>query len=105
MRQPPGSLCFVHISSFSTTTSFRGHGPSQANLNAASGNPVGLLPNDDYAGQRFVDLKPITQENTTPAQAMCVYPGDDNLALQPNPLVYKGLMYITTAMSELRKIG
>ena len=37
-------------------------GPSQDELNAAHARTDWLLPNHDYAGQRFVDLQHITRD-------------------------------------------
>ena len=38
-------------------------GPTQAELDAGGESVDWLLPNHDYAGQRFVDLKQIGREN------------------------------------------
>ena len=40
-------------------------GPTQAELDAGGESVEWLLPNHDYAGQRFVDLKQIGRENQT----------------------------------------
>jgi alcohol dehydrogenase (cytochrome c) len=76
-------------------------GPSQAELNAASDSVEWLLPNHDYAGQRFVDLKQITPENAAQLRPVCIFQAGDTRGFQPNPLVYKGLMYITTVTSTI----
>src|SRR5215469_11364533 len=71
-------------------------GPTQVELSAASDSVEWLLPNHDYAGQRFVDLKQINRDNAAQLRPVCVYQAGDVGRFQPNPLVYKGLMYITT---------
>src|SRR6266542_1108512 len=55
-------------------------GPSQQELNAAPSNAADwLMSNHDYTGQRYVDLKQIHN----------------------NPVVYRGVMYITTTNSTI----
>ena len=76
-------------------------GPTQAELDAAGESIEWLLPNHDYAGQRFVDLKQITRDNAAQLRPVCIYQAGDTRGFQPNPLVYKGLMYITTVTSTI----
>ena len=76
-------------------------GPTQADLNAAGESVEWLLPNHDYAGQRFVDLKQINRDNAAQLRPVCVYQAGDVRLFQPNPLVYKGWMYITTVTSTI----
>jgi alcohol dehydrogenase (cytochrome c) len=76
-------------------------GPTQADLNAAGESVEWLLPNHDYAGQRFVDLKQINRDNAAQLRPVCVYQAGDVRPFPPNPLVYKGSMYITTVTSTI----
>jgi alcohol dehydrogenase (cytochrome c) len=76
-------------------------GPTQAELDAAGESVEWLLPNHDYAGQRFVDLKQIKRDNAAQLRPICIYQAGDVRGFQPNPLVYKGLLYITTVTSTM----
>jgi alcohol dehydrogenase (cytochrome c) len=50
----------------------------------------------DYAGTRFVDLKQITPANAGSLRAVCLYrPEQQVAAVEPSPVVYKGVMYVT----------
>ena len=70
-------------------------GPTQDELNHADRSTEWLLPNHDYAGVRFVDLKQITPASAASLRPVCMYQGADLNRSQTNPLVYKGVMYIT----------
>src|ERR1700747_1007241 len=72
-------------------------GPTQAELDAGGESVEWLLPNHDYAGQRFVDLKQIGRENAAQLRPVCIYQAGDVRRFQPNPLVYKGVLDILTA--------
>jgi len=76
-------------------------GPTQMELTAASESVEWLLPNHDYAGQRFVDLKQVSRDNAAQLRPVCIYQAGDVRNFQPNPIVYKGVMYITTATSTI----
>jgi alcohol dehydrogenase (cytochrome c) len=76
-------------------------GPTQAELNAAGTSTEWLLPNHDYAGQRFVDLKQINHQNAAELRPVCIYQAGDVRPFQTNPLVYKDLMYLTTPSSTI----
>jgi len=76
-------------------------GPTQTELSAANDGVEWLLPNHDYAGQRFVDLKQINRDNAAQLRPVCIYQAGDVRTFQPNPLVYKGSMYLTTATSTI----
>ena len=67
-------------------------GPTRAELNAAGQSTEWLLPNHDYAGQRFVDLKQITRKNAADLRPVCIYQAGDVTPFQTNPLVYQGVM-------------
>jgi glucose dehydrogenase len=46
-------------------------------------------------GQRFVDLKRITTKNVNQLRPVCIYRSNYAGATQANPLVYRGVMYLT----------
>ena len=72
------------------------HGPTQSDLNQAKQSTDWLLPNHDYEGQRYADLKEITRDNVSRLRPVCMYyPGDLN-RFASNPLVYRGVMYVTS---------
>jgi alcohol dehydrogenase (cytochrome c) len=74
-------------------------GPTQEELNQAQHSTEWLLPNHDYAGVRFVELRQITPSNARSLRPICMFQGADlNRALN-NPLVYRGVMYVTTTYS------
>ena len=76
--------------------------PSQAELNAAQTNTTDwLVSNHDYSGQRFVDLKQINQQNVSTLRPACLYQVGDTKAFHTNPVVYRGVMYITTTWSTI----
>lgn len=74
-------------------------GPTQAELDNARDSTEWLLPNHDYAGVRFVNLDQITPDNAAGLRPVCAFQGADlNRALN-NPIVYGGVMYVTTLYS------
>jgi alcohol dehydrogenase (cytochrome c) len=76
--------------------------PSQEELNAAQTNTADwLLSNHDYSGQRFVDLKQINPQNVQQLRPACIYQSGDTKAFHNNPIVYRGVMYITTTWSTI----
>jgi alcohol dehydrogenase (cytochrome c) len=76
-------------------------GPTQTELTAGSASTDWLLPNHDYAGQRFIDLKQVTRENAAQLRPICAYNSRDVARFAGSPLVYKGVMYLTTASSTI----
>ncbi|NOT64109.1 MAG: PQQ-binding-like beta-propeller repeat protein, partial [Acidobacteria bacterium] len=71
--------------------------PSQQELNAAAHTTDWLMSNHDYSGQRFADLKQITPQNVASLRPVCMYQAGDMKAFHTNPVVYRGVMYLTTA--------
>jgi alcohol dehydrogenase (cytochrome c) len=70
--------------------------PTQAELlRAAQDKQNWLYASKDYNGQRFVDLSQITPKNAGQLRAACIYRSNTAGATQTNPLVYKGVMYLT----------
>src|SRR5262245_31789627 len=77
-------------------------GPSQQELNAAQSNSADwLMSNHDYTGQRFVDLKQINRLNAASLRPICLYQAGDTKPFHNNPVVYRGVMYITTTNSTV----
>ena len=71
-------------------------GPTQEELlRAAQDTQNWLYASKDYTGQRFVDLRQITAKNAGQLRAACIYRSSNAGATQTNPLVYKGVMYLT----------
>jgi alcohol dehydrogenase (cytochrome c) len=71
-------------------------GPTQEELlHAAADKQNWLYASKDYAGARFVDLAQITPKNAAQLRAACIYRSNVAGSFQTNPLVYKGVMYLT----------
>src|SRR6202521_219842 len=71
-------------------------GPTQDELlHAAQDKQNWLYASKDYTGARFVDLAQITPKNAGQLRATCIYRSNNAAATQTNPLVYKGVMYLT----------
>ena len=78
------------------------NGPSQQELNAASSNSADwIMSNHDYTGQRYVDLKQINRLNASSMRPVCMYQVSDTKPFHTNPVVYRGVMYITTTFSTI----
>ncbi len=75
--------------------------PTQAELNAAQNTTDWLLPNHDYGGQRFVDLKQINRRNAAALQPVARYEIGDTSVFHNNPLVYQGVLYVATSNSTM----
>jgi alcohol dehydrogenase (cytochrome c) len=75
--------------------------PTQAELNAAQNTTDWLMPNHDYAGQRFVDLKQINRSNAATLQPVAIYQVGDASVFHNNPLVYQGTLYVATTNSTM----
>ena len=76
--------------------------PSQDELNAAQSNTTDwLISNHDYSGQRYVDLNQINQQNAAALRPACLYQAGDTKAFHNNPIVYRGVMYITTSAATI----
>ena len=76
-------------------------GPTQQELDNAGASTEWLLPNHDYAGVRYVDLAQITPANAASLRPVCQFQGADLIRSQSNPLVYRGVMYVTTTYSTV----
>lgn len=77
-------------------------GPTQEELNQAHNNfSDWLLPNHDYGGQRYVELEQITKEDIKDLRVASIYQVADLGVFETNPIVYQGIMYITTTLSTI----
>ena len=71
-------------------------GPTQDELlHAAQDKQNWLYASKDYTGARFVELAQITPRNAGQLRAACIYRSNTAGSTQTNPLVYKGVMYLT----------
>jgi alcohol dehydrogenase (cytochrome c) len=79
-----------------------GAGPTQAELNdAAKSKRDWLYHTHDYAGARYVATDQINTSNIARMQASCVFQIGDNENFQTGPIVYDGVMYLTTPHATL----
>jgi alcohol dehydrogenase (cytochrome c) len=84
------------VESASPATAPHVQGPTQDDLlHAARDKQNWLYASKDYSGQRFVDLRQITPSNAGQLRAACIYRSNTAGSTQTNPLVYKGVMYLT----------
>ena len=73
-------------------------GPTQEELNAAHENTRDwLYHTHDYTGRRFVALSEINTENVADLRPACMFQVGDQNSFQTGPIVYDGVMYVTTA--------
>jgi alcohol dehydrogenase (cytochrome c) len=80
----------------SSAAALAAQGPSQQELlNAAHDMQNWLYASKDYTGQRFVDLREVTPRNAAQLRPVCIYRSNNAGPTQTNPLVYKGVMYLT----------
>ncbi len=70
--------------------------PTQAELDRSADGADWLTPEHDYAGTKYTPLDRITRANVKGLRAVCVYQVGDLGNFQAMPLVYHGMMYITT---------
>ncbi len=72
-------------------------GPMQEELDAAGENYGDWLYNThDYSGRRYVALSQIDRNNVENLRALCAYQVGDVSNFQTGPIVYHGIMYVTT---------
>jgi hypothetical protein len=80
-------------------------GPIKAELNAAGEfSTEWLLPNHDYAGQRFVDLKEITRHNSADLRPVCIYQAGGLWPFQTKQLVYQAVMWLHETSSRIEQM-
>jgi len=79
-----------------------GSGPSQAELNSAAENTTDwLYQTHDYAGTRYAALDQVNRDNVDRLQPVCAHQLSERSNFQTNPLVYHGVMYLTTVHSTV----
>ena len=72
-------------------------GPTQAELSAADSKTTDWLTSvHDYSAQRYVELNQINDTNVKSIHPVCIFHTGDTYPFEANPLVYRGLMFITT---------
>ena len=77
-------------------------GPTQAELNAASTNTTDwLMTRHGYNAQRYVDLDQINRENVASVRPVCIYQTAFTGSFNTNPVVYRGVMYLTAGTSTM----
>lgn len=77
-------------------------GLTQAELSAAAANAADWVhPNHDYGGRRFVDIAEINRSNVHSLSPVCRFQSGDMHPFHTNPLVYHGVMYVTTTYSTI----
>jgi alcohol dehydrogenase (cytochrome c) len=85
-----------------TAAAPRGIGPNQEELNRADGDRSNwLLPNHGYSGQRYIEAVRITRDNVRSLVPICKYELGDKFAFHTNPIVYRGVLYATTALTTV----
>lgn len=74
-----------------------GAGPAQSELNeAAKSKRDWLYHTHDYAGGRYVVADQINATNAGRLQVVCAFQIGGNESFQTGPIVYRGMMYVTT---------
>jgi alcohol dehydrogenase (cytochrome c) len=77
-----------------------GSGPTQAELvNATTNGADWLSANRDYAGTRYAPLTQIDVSNAARLARICSFPIGGTASLQTSPVVYRGVVYFTSAAS------
>jgi alcohol dehydrogenase (cytochrome c) len=76
-------------------------GPNQAALNAAAQSGDWLLHARDYAGTRYSPLNQINAGNASRLAPVCVFQVGEVDNFQTGPIVYNGVMYLTTRLSTI----
>lgn len=72
-------------------------GPSQEQLDAAADNTSNwLYATGDYSMRRYVPIDDINSDNAHLLQPICTYQAGDTRAFHTNPIVYNGVIYLTT---------
>jgi alcohol dehydrogenase (cytochrome c) len=82
-------------------TGLQSDGPDQAALNGASNSTEWLIHSHDYAGTRYSPLNQINVDNASRLAPACVFQMGETGNFQTGPIVYKGVMYLTTRTSTV----
>lgn len=80
-----------------------GGGPTQEELSGAQSSTRNwLYQTHDYAGTRYATVDQINPQNAAQLRPVCVYQiGDDGGNFESGPLVYNGMMYLTTVSTTV----
>jgi alcohol dehydrogenase (cytochrome c) len=73
-----------------------GTGPDQAELTAAADPAQWIYSTGNYSGTRYSPLAQITAENIVRLGVVCAFQVGSTDTFHSNPVVYRGVMYITT---------
>jgi alcohol dehydrogenase (cytochrome c) len=76
-------------------------GPDQAALDAATESKDWLVHTHDYAGTRYSRLDQINTSNVTGLAPACMFQVGEEDNFQTGPIVHRGAMYLTTALSTI----
>ncbi len=77
-------------------------GPTQSQLDAAADNAHNwLYAAGDYSMRRYTTLDQISGDNAHRLQPVCAFQAGDTRAFHTNPIVYNGVMYLTTRHDAL----
>jgi len=80
----------------------KGVGPTQEELNGAADSTRNwLYHTHDYSGARYVALDQVNEQNAGQLRPVCVFQVGDQGNFQTGPIVYQGIMYITTNRSTV----
>lgn len=80
--------------------------PTQAELDTADRDGRDwLYATHDYSGQRYSPLAEITPRRAPTLRPVCAYQVGDPGTFQTNPIVYRGIMYITTLHATIALDG
>ena len=78
-----------------------GGGPTREELRDASSGIDWPLPGQDYAGQRYSRLDQIDRSNAAQLRPVCTFEIGDSSRFNAAPLVYKGVMYVSSGDSTV----
>jgi alcohol dehydrogenase (cytochrome c) len=76
-------------------------GPDQATLNAAVQSTDWLIHTHDYAGTRHSPLDQLNAENVSRIAPTCLFQVAEATNFQTGPIIYNGVMYLTTRASTI----
>jgi len=97
MSAATGLLTAVLLAVLTILPAHADPGPTQTELDAAAVNATDWLhTNHDYGGQRFVNITGVTRQNASQLQPACSYDVGDLYPFHTNPIVYRGVLYLTT---------
>jgi alcohol dehydrogenase (cytochrome c) len=91
-------LVITFVSMLAASVCAHGQGPTQGELDAAEKNGSDWLYVDhDYAGGRFSPLTEINSKNVRNLRQICTFAFPENAPAQTAPVVYKGVLFASSA--------